>query len=145
MQRELEDKVALLTGAGSYVGAAIAAKLVEAGASVVLGGRSEQNAAEAIAPLGDAAVFVRSDVAKDEDLDAMVDTALTRYGGIDYVVTAAAVFDCGMLETTRENWQRSFDINVIGNAMLIQKAVPHMRQRGGGSVVIVGSISGNMR
>lgn len=142
MERELEGKVALLTGAGSFVGAAIAAKLVEAGARVVLGGRNDEHGAEALAPLGDSAVFVRADVSSDDDLDAMVDAAVTRFGGIDFVVTAAAVFDCGMLETTRENWRRSFDINVIGNAMLIEKAVPHMRKRGGGAVVIIGSISG---
>lgn len=140
--RELEGKVALLTGAGSYVGAAIAAKLVAAGARVVLGGRNEQHGAEAVAPLGDSAVFVRADVASDEDLDGMVDAAVARFGGIDCVVTAAAIFDCGMLETTRDTWRRAFDVNVIGNAMLIQKAIPHMRKRGGGSVVIVGSISG---
>jgi NAD(P)-dependent dehydrogenase (short-subunit alcohol dehydrogenase family) len=125
---DLDGKVALVTGAGSYVGAAIAAKLVDAGGKVVLGGRNEQYGAEAVAPLGDSAVFVRSDITSDTDLDAMVDAALARFGGIDHVVTAAAVFDCGMLETTRENWRRSFDINVIGNAMLIQKAVPHMRK-----------------
>jgi NAD(P)-dependent dehydrogenase (short-subunit alcohol dehydrogenase family) len=139
---ELEGKVALLSGAGSFVGAAIAAKLVEAGARVVLGGRNEQNGAEALAPLGDSAVFVRADVTSDDDLDDMVDAAVTRFGGIDFVVTAAAIFDCGMLETTRDNWRRSFDVNVIGNAMLIEKAIPHMRRRGGGSVVIIGSISG---
>jgi len=72
----------------------------------------------------------------------MIDTALSRYGGIDIVVSGAAIFDCGMLETTREQWRRSFDTNVIGGAMLIEKAVPHMRARGGGSVVIIGSISG---
>jgi len=47
-----------------------------------------------------------------------------------------------MLETTRANWQRSFDTNVISGAMLIEKAIPHMRKRGGGAVVIIGSISG---
>ncbi len=138
----LDGKVALLTGAGSLVGAAIAQRLVEAGAKVVLGGRNEEHGAEALAPLGDSAVFVRSDVTSDADLDAMVDTGLSNFGGIDFVVTAAAIFECGMLETTRDNWQRSFDVNVIGNAMLIQKAIPHMRKRGGGAAVIVGSISG---
>jgi NAD(P)-dependent dehydrogenase (short-subunit alcohol dehydrogenase family) len=139
---DLDGKVALLTGAGSLVGTAIAAKLVEAGARVVMGGRNEAHGAEALALLGDSGLFVRADVTSDDDLDAMVDAALSRFGGVDLVVTAAAVFDCGMLETTRENWRRSFDINVIGNAMLIEKAVPHMRERGGGAVVIVGSISG---
>lgn len=139
---DLNGRVALLSGAGSLVGAAIGARLVQAGAKVVMGGRNEAHGAEVVAPLGDSGVFVRTDITNDDDLDAMVATALDRFGGIDIVVSAAAIFDCDMLETTRENWRRSFDTNVIGAAMLIQKAVPHMRQRGGGAVVIVGSISG---
>lgn len=139
---ELEGKVALLTGAGSLIGAAIGRKLVDAGAKVVMGGRNEANGAEVSAPLGEAAVFVRTDVTVDEDLDVMVGTAVERFGGIDFVVSAAAIFECGMLETTREQWRRAFDTNVIGGAMLIEKAVPHMKVRGGGSVVIIGSISG---
>jgi NAD(P)-dependent dehydrogenase (short-subunit alcohol dehydrogenase family) len=139
---ELEGKVALLTGAGSLIGAAIGRKLVEAGAKVVMGGRNETYGAEVSAPLGDSAVFVRTDITNDDDLDAMVETALTKFGGIDIVISGAAIFDCGMLETTREQWRRSFETNVISGAMLIEKAVPHMRARGGGSVVIIGSISG---
>ncbi len=139
---DLDGKVALLTGAGSLIGAAIGRKLVQAGAKVVMGGRNEALGAEACEPLGDSARFVRTDVTVDDDLDAMVALAVEDFGGIDFVISAAAIFDCGMLETTREQWLRSFDINVIGAAMLIQKAVPHMRARGGGAVVIIGSISG---
>jgi NAD(P)-dependent dehydrogenase (short-subunit alcohol dehydrogenase family) len=139
---ELDGKAALLTGAGSLIGEAIARKLVEAGANVVMGGRNEALGAEVSAPLGDKAVFVRADITNDDDLDTMVDTALQRFGGIDIVISGAAIFDCDMLETTRQQWRRSFDTNVIGGAMLIEKAVPHMRARGGGSVVIIGSISG---
>jgi NAD(P)-dependent dehydrogenase (short-subunit alcohol dehydrogenase family) len=138
---DLDGKVALLTGAGSLIGAAIGRKLVEAGAKVVMAGRNESHGAEVSAPLGDSAVFVRTDITVDEDLDALVDVALERFGAIDIVVSAAAIFECGMLETTRDNWRRSFDTNVISGAMLIEKAVPHMRERGG-SVVIIGSISG---
>lgn len=139
---ELDGKVALLTGAGSLIGAAIGRKLVDAGAKVVMAGRNETFGAEVSEPLGDSAVFVRTDITVDADLDRMVDVAVSRFGGIDIVVSAAAIFECGMLETTREQWRRAFDTNVIGGAMLIEKAVPHMKARGGGSVVIIGSISG---
>jgi NAD(P)-dependent dehydrogenase (short-subunit alcohol dehydrogenase family) len=140
--RDLDSKVALLSGAGSLVGAAIGRKLVEAGARVVMAGRNEKHGAEVVAPLGDAGVFVRTDITNDDDLDALVATAVDRFGGIDIVVSAAAIFDCNMLETPRETWRRAFDTNVISGAMLIQKAVPHMRKRGGGAVVVIGSISG---
>ncbi|MEA2001085.1 MAG: SDR family oxidoreductase [Actinomycetota bacterium] len=138
----LDGKVALLTGAGSLIGAAIGRKLVEAGAKVVMAGRNEALGAEVSAPLGESAVFVRTDLTVDSDLDAMIVMAVERFGGVDFVISGAAIFDCGMLETTREQWRRAFDTNVIGGAMLIQKAVPHMEERGGGSVVIIGSISG---
>jgi NAD(P)-dependent dehydrogenase (short-subunit alcohol dehydrogenase family) len=139
---ELNGKVALLTGAGSLIGAAIGQRLVDEGAQVVMGGRDTALGAEVSEPLGDAARFIRTDITIDADLDAMVNLAVDDFGGVDLVISGAAVFDCGMLETTRDQWRRSFDINVISAAMLIQKAVPHMRHRGGGSVVIIGSISG---
>ena len=94
---DLDGKVALLTGAGSLVGAAIGLKLVEAGAKVVMAGRNEANGAEVVAPLGDSGVFVRTDITNDDDLDALVATAVDRFGGVDIVVSAAAIFDCGML------------------------------------------------
>ena len=102
---DLHGKVALLTGAGSLVGAATARKLVEAGARVVMAGRNEEYGAEVSAPLGQAGVFVRTDITNDADLDALVSTALDRYGGVDIVVSAAAIFDCNMLETSRETWR----------------------------------------
>ncbi len=139
---DLEGKVALLTGAGSLISGAIGRRLVEEGGRVVMGGRDNDLGREVSEPLGDAARFIRADVTVDEDLDAMVKLAVTDFGGIDIVISSAAIFDCGMLETTREQWRHSFDVNVIGAAMLIQKATPHMRKRGGGSVVIIGSISG---
>ena len=141
---ELDGKVALLTGAGSLIGAAIGRKLVDQGARVVMGGRDEALGAEVSEPLGDSARFIRTDITVDDDLDAMVALAVDDFGGIDFVISGAAIFDCGMLDTTREQWLRSFDINVISAAMLIQKAVPHLRARGGGAVVIIGSISGKL-
>lgn len=140
---DLENKIAVLTGAGSLLGGAIGQKLVDAGAKVVLAGRNEANLAAVAAPLGDAARIVPTDISVDDDLDRLVSTAVETFGGIDFVVSGAAIFDCGMLETTREQWLRSFDINVVSASLLVQKSVPHMRERGGGSVVIIGSISGH--
>jgi NAD(P)-dependent dehydrogenase (short-subunit alcohol dehydrogenase family) len=140
---ELDGKVALVTGAGSLLGGAIGHKLVEAGASVVMAGRNLDNLAEVAEPLGDAARIVGADITVDQDLDRIVSSAIDEFGGLDFVVSGAAIFDCAMLETTREQWLRAFDVNVVSASLLIQKSVPHMRQRGGGSVVIIGSISGH--
>ncbi len=139
----LEGRVALLTGAGSLLGGAIAGKLVDAGARVVMAGRNVDNLAEFADPLGDAARAVRADVIDDDDLDRIVSTAIDEFGRVDYVVSGAAIFDCDMLATTREQWLRSFNVNVVGASLLVQRAVPHMREQGGGSVVFIGSISGH--
>lgn len=143
MSRELDGKVAVLTGAGSLLGGAIARKLVDAGANVAMVDRDLDNMREFADPLGDAAITVEADLVEDDDLDRIVSSALDAFGGIDHVVSGAAIFDCGMLETTREQWLRAFDVNVVGAALLIQRSVPHLRARGGGAVVIIGSISGH--
>ena len=134
-------KVALVTGATSYIGAAICTQLVGSGARVVLGDLAEDLGHSIAAPLGDSARFVRADVTHDGDLDRMVDTAVAEFGGIDLAVSAAAIFDDAQLDTTRDQWRRALDVNVIGAAMLIQKAVPSMERRGGGAIVVIASVS----
>jgi len=138
---ELDGRVAVVTGAASYIGAAIAGRLVGAGAMVVLGDVDAALGRGITQPLGDAARFVEVDVTSDDDLDSLVDTAVAEFGGIDIAIAAAAIFDDAQLETTRDQWRHSFDVNVIGAAMLIEKAVPHIERRGGGAVVIVASVS----
>lgn len=140
---ELAGRVALLTGAGSLLGGAIAGKLVDAGARVVMSGRDVAHLAEFAGPLGEAVRAVQADVTDDDDLDRIVSTAIAEFGRIDFVISGAAVFDCEMLATTRAQWLRSFEINVVGASLLVQRAVPHLRERGGGSVVFIGSISGH--
>ncbi len=139
---EFAGKVALVTGATSFIGAAICAQLVGAGASVVLGDLDVVLGREVTDPLGDSARFVPTDVTSDDDIDAMVNVAVAEFGGVDLVVSAAAIFDDGRLETTRDQWRRALDVNVISAAMLIEKAVPHIERRGGGAIVIIASVSG---
>lgn len=138
---ELTGKVALVTGGASFIGAAIARRLIDSGARVVLGDVAEDLGSAVAEPLGDSARFVSTDVTSDTDLDAMVAAAVAEFGGVDIVVPAAAVFEDDLMETSRSQWLRSFDVNVIGAAMLIEKAVPLMVRRGGGAVVIVASVS----
>jgi len=137
---EFAGKVAVVTGAASFIGTAIGNQLVAAGARVVLGDLDEKIGGHVAERLGDSARFVRTDVTRDADLDALIDSAVAGFGGLDFVVSAAAVFVDAQMDTTREQWHSAFDVNVIAPAMLIEKAVPHMVQRGG-AVVIIASIS----
>lgn len=138
---EFAGKVAVVTGAASFIGTAICNQLVGAGAKVALGDLDEQIGGEVAGGLGDSARFVRTDVTRDEDLDALLDTAVAEFGGLDLVVSAAAVFVDSQMETTRQQWHHALDVNVVAAAMLIEKSVPHMVQRGGGAVVVIASVS----
>ncbi len=138
---EFAGKVAVVTGAASFIGTAICSKLVAAGARVVLGDLDDRIGGDVARDLGESARFVRTDVTRDADLDALIDTAIAELGGLDFVVSASAAFDDSQMDTTREQWHHMFDVNVIGAAMLIEKAVPHMERRGGGAVVLIASIS----
>ena len=139
---ELDGKVAVVTGSASYIGTAIAARLVANGARVVLADVDTDNGGPAAAELGDAARFVETDLTDDEALDTLVETARREFGGIDILVNAAAVFLDNQLATSREDWHAAFDLNVISFAVLMGKVVPSMIERDGGSIINIASISG---
>jgi NAD(P)-dependent dehydrogenase (short-subunit alcohol dehydrogenase family) len=138
---ELNDKIAVITGGTSMIGQAIIEGLVVAGARVVVANNDDAAGERIAAAHGDAVRILSVDVSNDDDLDDLVDTAVREFGGLDIVVSGAAIFDCDLLETTREHWHRSFDINVVGAAVLMGKATPYLIERGGGSIVIISSIS----
>ena len=107
---EFAGKVALVTGASSFLATAVITQLVEAGARVVLADVNEEICSEIAQSLGESVRFVRTDVTIDADLERLVDTAVTEFGGVDLVVSAAAVFDDGQLDSTREQWRRALDV-----------------------------------
>src|SRR5438045_2248871 len=111
-------KVALVTGGTSGIGKATAIKFARAGAKVVLTGRREKEGAQVVAEIeklsGDAA-FVRTDVAKDADVKAMVDFAVDKFGRLDVAFNNAGVEWKGPLDqATEAEYRRVFDINVWG-------------------------------
>ncbi len=138
---EFADKVAVITGT-SWIAAETARLMVERGGSVVIAGPDVSVSEEVLAPLGDAARFVAASTRSDADLDAALDTAVEAFGGVDIVIVAHASFVDDRLETDRDRWLEALDVNVAGTALLVSKAVPLMEARGGGSVVVVTSISG---
>lgn len=136
-------KVAVVTGAASLIGVETVTGLLAAGARVVACDL-EANAHHLQAlQAGEALVAMGGDVADEEFLGRVVQEAAARFGGIDFVVTAAAIFADPALDATWADWHRIMDVNVISVARLISLAAPHMRVRGGGAVVIVSSISGH--
>lgn len=135
-------KVAVVTGAASLIGLAIAGRMIDAGMRVVLGDLDESARDEVDRVIGGAGEYLCGDVADDAFLDRLVSTAVDRHGGLDHVVTAPAIFDDDGYQTSWELWHRALDINMLAAARLTGKATPQMSA--GSSVVYIASISGSV-
>jgi NAD(P)-dependent dehydrogenase (short-subunit alcohol dehydrogenase family) len=140
----LQDKVAIITGAGKGIGKATALLFAEEGAKVAIvdcdAASGEQTAAE-IETQGRAALFVRADISKESDAERLVTEAAKVFGGIDILVNNAAIFVMKGFDATVPEWQQSLGVNVIGTVLVTKYAVDSMKKRGGGAVVNLASIS----
>jgi NAD(P)-dependent dehydrogenase (short-subunit alcohol dehydrogenase family) len=143
---KLADRVAIVTGAASGIGAATARLFATQGAAVVavdLNATAGQQVVGAIQAAGGQALFVRADVAQGADARAMIDQAVERFGGLDVLFNNAgiAVFK-GVEETTEAEWDRVLGVNLRGVWLGIKYAAPAMRARGGGSIINTASVHG---
>lgn len=139
--RGLQGKVAIVTGGADSIGAAVARALHSAGVKTVIAARSADKGAAMAAELGEGAYYHQTDIGKDADLDSLVSATVETFGGIDFVVTVAAVYDDDGVDSTRSQWQNTFNINVCGGALLVQKALPYLKQSKAAAIVNFGSIS----
>jgi NAD(P)-dependent dehydrogenase (short-subunit alcohol dehydrogenase family) len=140
-------KVALVTGGTSGIGKVTAIEFARAGAKVVVSGRREKEGAEVvrhIKKLGGDAVFVRADVAKDADVQAMVKLTVDKFGKLDIAFNNAGVEWIGPLDQATEAEYRVFDINVWGVLNSMRHEIPAMLKNGGGAIVNTSSIAGHV-
>jgi NAD(P)-dependent dehydrogenase (short-subunit alcohol dehydrogenase family) len=139
----LKDKIAVITGAGSGMGKAMAHMFTAEGARVVLADISgAQNAVAA--EIGDAAIAVHADVAQEDDIKNMITTAEEKFGRLDILVNNAG-FGGGMAplhEQTSENWDRIHAVNIRGAFLGMKHGVISMLKTGGGAIVNITSASG---
>lgn len=144
---KLNGKVALVTGGGRGIGKFIATGLAEAGADLVLASRKIKNleaaAREISAETGVSVFPVACDMAKPEDIDAMVKAALDRFGRIDILVNnAGATWGAPTLEFPLERWDQLFNVNVRGVWIVTQKVAHVMKDQGGGNIINISSVMG---
>ena len=140
----VKDKVAIVTGAATGIGQTAAEVLAQEGAKVVVADIDAAGGEATVAAIrgkGGAAVFVQADISKEAEARRISDEAVRNFGRIDILVNNAATFVLKGFEATVEEWQRSLGVNVVGTAMVTKYAVEHMKKNGGGSIVILASIS----
>ncbi|XP_032199771.1 dehydrogenase/reductase SDR family member 2, mitochondrial-like isoform X2 [Mustela erminea] len=141
----LAEKVAVITGSTKGIGFAIARRLAQDGAHVVISSRKQQNVDQAVATLQGEGLSVTGTVChvgKAEDRERLVATALEHCGGVDFLVCVAGVNPLvgSTLGASEQVWDKILDVNVKSPALLLSQLLPHMENRGTGSVVLVSSM-----
>ncbi|MGI9155856.1 MAG: SDR family oxidoreductase [Marmoricola sp.] len=140
MDLQLADRVLVLTGAARGLGRATADALVAEGARVVLSGRNEASLEEAVGALGSSAVGVAGDNADPGQAERLVQAALDRWGRLDGALISVGGPPTGsVMETTDEDWSRSFDTVFLGAVRIARAVAEHLGE--GGSIAFVLSSS----
>jgi NAD(P)-dependent dehydrogenase (short-subunit alcohol dehydrogenase family) len=144
MNERFSSKIAIVTGGGSGIGKEVARRLVEAGASVVIGGRDEnklKQAAAQIDPQGTRLRYLAGDIALPATADALVALATQAFGGVDMLVNNAGVFrPKPFLELSESEYDGFVDTILKGKFFMAQAAAKAMQLRGGGAIVQTGSL-----
>jgi 3-oxoacyl-[acyl-carrier protein] reductase len=143
----LRGRVALVTGGSRGIGRAVAFRLAEAGANVIVSYLRQQSAAEEVAQRCEefsvGALAVRADVADVAQADALVAAAHERFGRLDLLVANAGIWEGAPVELMTEDlWDRVIDANLKGTWAICRAAVPLMKKQQRGAIVIVSSTAG---
>lgn len=143
----LEGKVAVITGAASGIGLAIATRFAAEGASIVAGDWNAERLDAAVAAIqaaGGSIVAAQGNIADRDTADALVELAIATYGRLDVLCNNAGIMDYmqGVGELDDEIWRRVMGVNVDGPMYTSRRAVQQMRQQGAGSIINIASIGG---
>ncbi len=142
----LDGRVAVVTGASSGIGAAVARALADAGAPVVVAARRAERLASLVAEIGERggrASACATDVTVRAEVEALIQHAQSEFGGVEILVNNAGVMPLSPLAAARvDDWERMVDVNVKGVLFGIGAALPVMLREGRGHIVNVGSVAG---
>ena len=144
----LQDKVVVITGGNSGVGAATAKLFAKEGATVVISARRTEAlevVEKEIKELGGNVLSVKCDISKLEDVENLINLTIEKYGKLDVLVNNAGILDTGLKAVDKfleEDLDKVIDINQKGTMYCIKEALKHMKEAGAGSIVNVASVAG---
>jgi NAD(P)-dependent dehydrogenase (short-subunit alcohol dehydrogenase family) len=144
MTDELAGKVAVVTGGASGIGRAVVERFVEEGARVVIADIDNEAGEGLASSLGDVAAFQQADVTDADQVQALVDAAVDRFGGLHVMANNAGVASAmtRFLHDDLSDFRRVVDINLLGVLLGCQRAALHMKANGGGSIINTASTAG---
>jgi NAD(P)-dependent dehydrogenase (short-subunit alcohol dehydrogenase family) len=137
----IKDKVAIVTGGATIIGAAVVRAFHQAGCKVAIADINDKDGQKLADELKPGVIFLKTDLADDKQVAGCVEKTAKAFGGIDFLVNLACVYTDNALASTRQEWLDSYNVNVVGGVMMLQAARPYIAKRGGGAVVNFGSIS----
>ncbi|MCD6233075.1 glucose 1-dehydrogenase [bacterium] len=142
----LENKIAIITGAGSGIGRATALLFAKEGAKVVVADWSEEGGKETVKEIenqGGEGIFVKTDVSKKEDVEKMKNECLEKFSRIDILVNNAGILKFSAFHETREeDWDKVIDVNLKSVFLCSKAVIPEMLKRGKGKIINTASIAG---
>ncbi len=140
---DLEKKIAIITGASSGIGAALAKELSDRGAKVAIAARRREKLQNAAECCSGETLVVETDITKRQDRERLIQETLQRWQRIDILINNAGLGMYGHFSnTTEEDWRRIFEVNLFAPVFLTQAVIPVMQKQGQGIVVNVASVGG---
>lgn len=144
---KFKNKIVLITGSSRGIGKATALAFAEEGAKIVVNYVKDEKAAQAVVAsikkIGTDAIAIRADVAIEADVKRMIDETVKHFGAIDILINnAGIVWDIPIFTKTVEQWERTFQVNLLGSFLCVKYAVPHMKGRMGASILNISSTNG---
>lgn len=141
----LKNKVAIVTGAGSGIGKAVALRLAEEEAKVVLNGRNKEKLEKAASEIKGETLVIAGDVGESKDVKKLVSETIQHFGKVDILVNNAGIIRLNtVLETSEKDWDELFRVNAKGVFLCCKEVAKHMIKQGYGKIINISSLSGKL-